>query len=66
MSRQIESRDGLEVYASDAGLVCIKQVPTIAEEQIVFIHPDDIDLLIDHLKEMQAEAYEIRKNPPSA
>ena len=66
MSRQIESRDGVEVYATQAGLVGIRQEPLSGEEQLVLIHPDDVDLLIKHIKEMQAEAYEIRKNPPDS
>ena len=64
MSRIIESRSGAEVYASDAGFVCIKQNDGVLGEQIVVLHPDDIELLIDHLKETVPEAYEIRKNPP--
>ena len=65
MSRIIESRDGVEVYPTDAGFVCLKQA-TMGDESIILVHPDDVDRLIGYLKETRAEAYEIRKNPPES
>ena len=64
MSTVIESRDGAEVYASDAGFVCIKQSTAVTSEVIVMIHPDDIPQLIEGLQEAQQEALHIRHDPP--
>ena len=60
MSRVIESRNGAEVYASDTGWVCIKQDTGVEPPVTVTIHPDDIDELIEGLKEVQQEALHIR------
>jgi hypothetical protein len=64
MSRIIETRDGAEVFASDAGNVCIKQTVMGEREAVVSIHPDDIPQLIKALEEVKQEALHIRHDPP--
>ena len=58
MGRVIEY--GVEVYASDVGNVCIKQVPTTGEENVIILHPDDIPQFIEYLQEVEQEALHIR------
>jgi hypothetical protein len=64
MSGKIEPRDGVEVYASDAGFVCIKQINFVQEETIVTVHPDDVPQLIKLIEEAQQEALHIQHDPP--
>lgn len=64
MSGIIEPRDGIEVYATEKGIVCIKQIPATGEEAIILIHPDDIPQLIELLEETRQEALHIREDPP--
>ena len=60
----IEPRDGADVFASEEGNVCIKQMRMGERECVVHIHPDDIETLIEALKEFQQEALHIRHDPP--
>lgn len=60
MSRVIEERKEIEVYAGQKGHVCIKQANWPDEDSLIVMHPDDVTSLIQYLKDAQAEAYVIR------
>ena len=45
----------VEVYASENGQVCIKQPQYGHDDAIVIVHPSQIDLLIQWLKEVKEE-----------
>jgi len=55
----IEKRDQIEVYAGQKGHVCIKQESS-DQEDIIFVHPDDIPQLIIMLQDACVDATEIR------
>lgn len=56
MSRTIEPRYGAEVYVSEAGKVCIKQVMERGDEQIIILHHEEVSDLIPLLEDAQREA----------
>ncbi len=57
----IEQRDKIEIYAGQNGHVVLKQDSYNGEESAVWVHPDDIELVIRHMQAAKEQAYEIRK-----
>ena len=57
----IEQRDQIETYAGQNGHVVIKQISSMSEDDsMIFVHPEDVDKLITHLKNAKEAAIEIR------
>jgi hypothetical protein len=52
----------VEVYVSDSNFVCIKTDDYGGGEQIILLHPSQIDLLIEWLNEAKTEAMIAGKN----
>jgi hypothetical protein len=52
----------VEVYVSDSNFVCIKTDDYGGGEQIILLHPSQIDLLIEWLYEAKTEAMIAGKN----
>ncbi len=61
----IEQRDKIEIYAGQNGHVLLKQDSYNGEESIVWIHPDDVELVIRHMQAARNETYKIRKESAS-
>ena len=53
-------QESIEVYVGEDGEVCIAQVD-MSEDCYVAITPDDVDLLIDWLKQKKVEAIKYRE-----
>ncbi len=53
-------QETLEVYVDEDGEVCIAQVD-MSEDCYVAIAPDDVDQLIDWLRQKKAEAVKYRQ-----
>ncbi len=61
MSRVIEAREGVEVYVSETGNVCIKQDSMVSSEPaVVIVHPGDVEALVAHLQDALQEALAIK------
>lgn len=60
MIYEIQEQACTEVYASDAGFVCIKQ-PNYEGGQMILMHPDRVQELVDALLRCVDEARECRK-----
>jgi hypothetical protein len=61
---RIEKRDAIEVYAGDTGLVVLRSEDDLQRSEAhIFVHPDDVDTLIEHLKSAKADALEMRSDP---
>jgi hypothetical protein len=56
MSYRIEPREEIEVYLTQNGQVCIKQISMMADEAHVFVHHEDVPKLIEHLEAVRQEA----------
>lgn len=63
MSHTIHPRPGVEVYVNEGGTISIKQLPVSEAdgEQIVAVHPDDLDELITILKAAADECHQGKK-----
>ena len=46
----------IQVYLSDAGFVCIKQMDYPSDEAVVVVRRDDVPDLIDHVRATYQEA----------
>ena len=62
MSYNIEKREDLEIYAGDTGLVVLKQdgYPS-RDDNVIFIHPDDVPQVIEYLSSTAEIACKIRE-----
>ena len=56
-------QETIEVYVGEDGDVCIAHVD-MSEDCYVSIPPEQVDVLIDWLKEKRAEAIKFRSSPP--
>lgn len=54
--RKIQARDGIEVFVNQGGTISIKQDNMLDDEEIVIVHPDDVDRLIEFLRDAKEEA----------
>lgn len=55
--RKMPHRDELEVYVeSDGSIVLSQEQPSDTDRAMVCIHPEDVDRLIDLLKDARDEA----------
>lgn len=57
----IEERKEIQINTGCDGFTYISQMDHKDEEMTIAIHPEDITILIEHLKQSQAEGFEIRK-----
>jgi len=63
--RKIEPREGIEVFVNERGTISIKQEYLDDEDtSVVVVHPDDVDRLIEFLKDTKIEALSIIKDKP--
>jgi uncharacterized protein YpmB len=56
----VEQRDAIEIYAGQNGHVVLKQLDFEGQENIVWIHPDDVDRVIGYMHRAKEEALAIR------
>ncbi len=56
-------QETIEVYVGEDGEICIAHVD-MSEDCFVAIPPEQVDVLIDWLKEKRAEAIKFRKSAP--
>ncbi len=56
-------QETIEVYVGEEGDVCIAHVD-MSEDCYLAIPPEQVDILIDWLKEKRAEALKFRSAPP--
>ena len=52
------------VYDSDTGLICISQPVMCEDDAVILLHPSQIDLLIEWLKEAKKETEERNQTLP--
>ena len=57
MGTRIEPREGLEIYATDAGLIALKQLGAlyVGDEPIVVIHVDEVETVITGIRDAQRD-----------
>jgi len=60
MKLDIQSQADMEVYASDAGYVCISQPNPYGEHSLVIMAIHNVDMLCEMIKVAKAEAIENR------
>lgn len=55
--KKIPGRDEIQTYLSVKGFICIKQKNIYKDEDdLILIHPDDLNTLIDHLRQVYDES----------
>lgn len=63
IERKMHRRDGLEVYINAAGTISIEMESPIGDENdIIAVHPDDLETLIGFLRETKLEIEAIQKD----
>ena len=49
-------RYGFQVYVSDVGYVCIRQLAICLSDEPILLHPDEVQSLIEALEETRQNA----------
>lgn len=57
MDKQVECINVYNGVYEDKPIIVIRQPQTMADDEMVFIHPEQVDLLIYWLKEAQKEYF---------
>ena len=60
--RKIEPRDAIEISVHKAD-ICIKQASFYNEDQVIWVHRNDVPLLIEHLQAAYTEALDSAPEP---
>lgn len=66
MIYKIEPRDGAEVYVGAKGHIIIKQLQGGVDEQIIILHPEEVEELITGLKIAYNDSLDFVPEPDEA